>query len=75
MEEEIEEFLKDNYKNLEIEVKFNDFRNYIIILTFPETKAKIDFTYDNHFTFECNMQALENYINNQIIKYYRKKVK
>ena len=30
---DFEEFLEDIYKNLEIEVKFNDFRNYIISLS------------------------------------------
>ena len=71
MEEEIEDYLKDHYR-LKLEVKLKEFRHYIINLMFPEATAEINFTYDNHFTFDANMGNLTRYINQCILEYFQK---
>lgn len=72
MELEIEDYLIEKYHNrLKLEVEFEDFRKYKIIITFPEAVAIIKFTYDNKFTFENNMINLIKYVDEQIIKYYK----
>lgn len=72
MELEIEEELLKRYKNLKIKVKFKDFRKYIIELEFIDDTAFIEFTYDNHFIFEVNMNSLSNFIDQVILEYYRR---
>lgn len=72
MELEIEDYLIEKYHNrLKLEVVFEDFRKYKIIITFPEAVAEIKFTYDNNFTFEVNMLSIESFIDKQIIDYYK----
>lgn len=74
MEGKIEDFLCENYKNLQIGVEFKDFRKYQVNLIFENATAQISFTYDNHFTFEINMNSLMNYIDKCIIEYFKVKV-
>lgn len=72
MELEIEDYLIEKYHNrLKLEVEFEDFRKYKVIITFPEAVAEIKFTYDNKFTFEVNMLSLISYIDEQILHYYK----
>lgn len=73
MELELEEKLKEVYnKRININVKFKEFRHYEVYLKFLEDTAKIDFTYDNHFTFEININSLCNFIDKVIVEYYRR---
>lgn len=72
MEEEIEDYLQEIYKNrLKLEVKFVEFRHYKVILTFKEATAEISFTYDNNFVFDVNMMYLEKFIDCCILNYYK----
>lgn len=71
MEEKIEDYLKENYK-LKLEVKFKEFRHYIVNLLFPEATAEINFTYDNKFTFDANMESLKRFIDKCILEYFKK---
>ena len=71
MEEEIEEYLQKHYI-LDIEVKFKEFRNYLVNVKFDKLTAEIKFTYDNHYTFEVNMASLMNYIDKCILEYFKK---
>ena len=72
MELEIEDYLNEKYHNrLKLEVLFEDFRKYKVILTFPEAVAEIKFTYDNNFVFDVNMMYLMQLIDEQILEYYK----
>ena len=71
MEEEIQDYLDDHYI-LKIKVNFLEFRKYEIEMEFEKLICKINFTYDNHYTFESNMISLSKCIEDCILKYYRK---
>lgn len=72
MELEIEDYLIKKYHNrLKLEVVFEDFRKYKVIITFPEAVAEIKFTYDNNFVFDVNMMYLMQFIDEQILEYYK----
>jgi len=71
MEEQIEDYLQDHYI-LDLEVKLKEFRHYLVYIKFDQLTAEINFTYDNHFTFDANMQSLTRYIDQCILQYYKK---
>lgn len=71
MEDEIEEYLQNHYI-LNIEVKFKEFRNYLVLVKFDQFIAEVNFTYDNHFTFDANMNSLTKFIDQCILKYFKK---
>lgn len=72
MELEIEDYLIEKYHNrLNIEVLFEDFRKYKVIITFPEAVSEIKFTYDNNYVFDVNMMYLIQCIDEQILEYYK----
>lgn len=71
MEDEIEEYLQIHYI-LNIEVKFKEFRNYLVLVKFDQFIAEVNFTYDNHFTFDANMNSLTKFIDQCILKYFKK---
>lgn len=70
MEEEIQERLDKDYRNISILVEFVEFRKYKIIVSFYGLEDMYDnfvYTYDMHFTFDYNMSIIEYKIN-QIIR-------
>ena len=74
MELEIEEKLENIYKNLEIEVKFKDFRIYEINVTINNEDINyFDYTYDVTLTLDANISIIRKIIDNKIIlPYFRK---
>ena len=78
MEIEIEEALKDIYKNIKIEVKYVDIRQYEIKVKINhqtlEYESKIMFQYNANYTFDINIKNIVNIIDNEIIiSFYKKK--
>lgn len=75
---EIEEKLKEIYKNLKIKVEYKDIREYNIYITIEKDgigyESKIIYKYDNYYTLEGNIATIRDIINNNIILpfYYRK---
>ena len=74
MEQEIEEKLENIYKNLEIEVKFKDFRKYEINVTINNEDINyFDYIYDVTLTLDANISIIRKIIDNKIIlPYFRK---
>lgn len=78
MEIEIEEKLKQIYKNLEIKVEYQDIREYNIYITIEKDgtryESKMIYKYDNYYTLDGNIANIRDIINNNIILpfYYRK---
>ena len=75
MEDEIKEELEKRYKNLEIEVYFIEFRKYCIEVKCNGITLNEEYTWDNHFTLESNINVLEKNIDNFIIECYKRKDK
>lgn len=78
MEIQIEEKLKEIYKNLEIKVEYKDIREYSIYVIIEKDgiryESKIIYKYDNYYTLDGNIANIRDIINNKIILpfYYRK---
>lgn len=75
MEEEIQEKLEDVY-NLNIDVKFVDFRLYNIYVKIDnERQISFDFLYDGHNTLEANLTNIKLKIDNELINLFKKEGK
>ena len=76
MEEEIEDKLQEIYKNIKIEVKYENLRTYRIYLTYKtdiaEIKKDIILIYDAHLTFDANINIIVSKIDRIILSYYKK---
>lgn len=76
MEDKIEERLKKKYNYCKISVKYEDLRKYSIDVTIMvgdfQFKKTLYHTWDAYFTFDVNVGAIENMIDNFILKIYRK---
>lgn len=78
MEQEIEDALQNIYKNLKIEVRYKDFRQYEIIIKINyqtiEYESKILYVYNANLTFDCNIDRIVHIIDSEIIlKFYRRR--
>lgn len=67
------------YKNLIIEVEFDSFRKYDIIIKMEYLgniyESKIIYKYDNYFTLDANISRIEKIIDkNVILDFYKKGV-
>lgn len=72
MEQEIEEKLEEIYKDY-IDVKFRDFGIYDIYLTLKGGQVvAIVFDFDNHYTFESNIRNIQNKIDKELLKLFKK---
>ena len=75
MELEIEEKLQEKY-NLQIEVKYVDFRKYQINVKMnTENKIEIIYVWDAHYTTDVNIDSICKIIDNFILKVFRKENK
>lgn len=79
MEQEIEERLQMKYKNLTIEVEFDSFRKYAIIVKMEYLgkvyESKIIYKYDNYYTLDANISIIEQIIDkNVILEFFKKGV-
>ena len=76
MELEIEDKLQEIYKNLIIEVNFEDFRLYEIIIKLEyqgvQYESKFEYLYDAHLTFDTNINLIGSKIDRIILSYYKK---
>ena len=72
MEEEIEELLKETYKHIKIEVKYEYLRTYRIYLTIENETVNFIFVYNAHLTFNANIDIIKEKIDTNILKYYKK---
>lgn len=77
MELEIEDKLQEIYRNLIIEVKYEDIRKYAIYVKIEYKGtlyvSKIIYKYDNYLTIDGNIANIRNIINNIILSFYYKK--
>ena len=73
MEEKIQEELEKRYKNLKIEVRFIEFRKYFIEIKLMDKIVINKYTWDNHLTFDGNINMLEYDIDKFIIGCFRRK--
>ena len=68
MEEELEEKMKEEYKLIEIKVKFKDFRYYeIYCILYIKRYFSFIYKYDNKITFDSNISYLIQEIDKNII--------
>lgn len=79
MEQEIEEKLKEIYKNIKIQINFIEFRKYEIITRIEhlgtEFESKIIYKLDTSLTLDANISRIVNIIDNKIIiPFYKKGV-
>lgn len=76
MEEEIEELLKENYKNIDIRVTFKNFNLYCIEIFGLNTEAnfnmEFDYEYDNYFTKNENINSISEKIDKLILSHFKK---
>lgn len=72
MEDEIKEELEKRYKNLKIEVRFIEFRKYFIEIKLMDKILINKYTWDNHLTFDGNINMLEYSINDFIIRCFKR---
>ena len=70
MEQEILKELKRIYKYIEINVEYNDIRQYLIIVKINKCETKFIYIYDAKLTFNANISTIEQEIDKIIIKYY-----
>lgn len=75
MEEEIEEKMKEEYKLIEIKVKFKDF-GYYEIFCILDIRRNFSFIYryENKKTFDSNISSIIQKIDKNIINYFKKGV-
>lgn len=79
MEQEIEEKLKEIYKNIKIQINFIEFRKYEIITRIKhlgtEFESKIIYKLDTSLTLDANISRIVNIIDYKIIiPFYKKGV-
>ena len=76
MENEIKEELEKIYKNLKIEVKYQDIRIYQIILTISINNIEIikffNYQWDSYYTLDMNIRFITHKINTKILEVFRK---
>lgn len=74
MEDKLEEKLQEIYKNINIEVKYEDIRTYAIYtrIEYREEiyESKFIYKYDNKLTFDVNIDSIKEIINNIILSFY-----
>lgn len=77
MEIEIEDKLKEIYKNIKIKVEYKDIRKYNIYTTIEKDgigyESKIEYKYDNYLTMDSNIANIREIINRIIISFYERK--
>lgn len=77
MEIEIEDKLKEIYKNIKIKVEYEDIRKYNIYTTIEKDgigyESKILYKYDNYLTMDSNIANIREIINRIIISFYERK--
>lgn len=61
--------------NLEIEYKIKVSKVYTISFKIEGKEIRFVFMYDSMTSFENNLKEFEHKVNNEIINFYRKKVK
>lgn len=71
MEHEILRELKRIYKYIQINVEYNDIRQYLIIAKINKYETKFVYIYDAKLTFDANISTIEQEIDKRIIKYYK----
>lgn len=71
MEKEILRELKRIYKYIQINVEYNDIRQYLIIAKINKYETKFVYIYDAKLTFDANISKIEQEIDKRIIKYYK----
>lgn len=72
MEEKLEEKLEEIYA-VYVKVKFRDFGIYDVFLNLnPENMIAIVFKYDNKMTLESNLTNIQNKLDREIIKAFKK---
>lgn len=71
MEQEILSELKRIYKYIQINVEYNDIRQYLIIAKINKYETKFVYIYDAKLTFDANISKIEQEIDKRIIKYYK----
>ena len=71
MEQEILRELKLKYKYIQINVEYNDIRQYLIIAKINKYETKFIYIYDVKLTFDANISTIEQEIDKRIIKYYK----
>ena len=78
MEQELEEAVKDIYKNFKIEIKYKDFRIYEIITKLEykgvEFESKIIYKYNANLTFNANIDNIVTIIYKIILSFYKRGV-
>ena len=76
MEDKIKDELNKIYKNLKIEVKYQDIRIYQIILTISINNIEIikffNYQWDSYYTLDMNIRFITHKINTKILEVFRK---
>ena len=79
MEDKIQDELNKIYKNLKIEVKYQDIRIYQIILTINVDGIEIikffNYQWDSYYTLDINVRSISNEINKKILEVFSKQLK
>ena len=77
MDLEIQDKLEQIYKNLGIEVNYEDLRKYAIYIRIEhkgvEYETKIIYKYDNYLTIDGNIANIRDIINKVILSFYYRK--
>lgn len=80
MEEKIFDYLIEKYRNIYFyDVEFIKQNTYRIVFDVPMKKGKIskvslEIEINTNSTFEYNMQYVESYIDNEILKVYKRRL-
>lgn len=74
MEEEIEELLKEKYKNIDIAVYFIQFNLYEIEIIGLGADQRFNYEYDNYFTKYENINSISEKIDKMILSHFRKSI-
>lgn len=78
MEEKIFDYLIEKYRNIYFyDVEYVKKNTYKIVFDVPMKKGKIykiglEFELNTNSTFEYNMEYVKNYIDNEILKVYKR---
>ena len=79
MEDKIQDELNKIYKNLKIDVKYQDIRIYQIILTINVDSIEIikffNYQWDSYYTLDINVRSISNEINKKILEVFSKELK
>jgi len=74
MEEEIEELLKERYKNIDVAVYFIQFNLYEIEIIGLGPDQRFNYEYDNYFTKNENINSISEKIDKMILSHFRKSI-